>query len=347
MKKLLIILGALTLTATPSLVVVSCSNNVAETVNQFIELADGTRPTFKGVNEIDKKGSTLVYYIGGADNYSSLSFEYALKQATNTENLTDAFAVLNNGTDASTGPVKAFKDLGKLTSLGNDAGIQEVSTKWNKSNSRHEFINKTENVIFSKEALGTDIKIAGYQASSIDNLWTSKVTKKILSDWLTPSIARMTYDITLETNNQKLAEANTKTKKNELFDGAQTLIETKVKELSESKGPIFLIIRNGELIGYLNGYTVYNEVDKVILQKDQDAFKNKGRSYDSKDIENMFKTWNETLAFSNVESNNKSILQDIYKKEGTSKFSFNDSGLEPYKKLIDKWDEGVLNRIPD
>lgn len=352
MKKLLIILGAVSLTATPSLVVVSCSSKTTVEYNQFIELADATRPTFDENGNVVKKGSTLIYYMGGSNNYSSLSFEHALKKATKKDNINEAFIELNNSTTLTGSAAgQEFKKLGASYTLGSDAGIKDVKVEYNKKKSRWEYVSKSNNDIFStevnKNTMGDDINIAGFQTSKASELWTNKTSKKILSDWITPSIARMTYEISLDIDNETINESTLKVNKNKIFEEAKTKINAESSKISEARGPIFLIIRNGELIGYLNGYTLYNEANNVVLEKDLNAFINKGRSYKENDLKNFFTLWKATIPFQDLGLNNTGLLNNVY-KEAESNFSYNESDKNnAYKSFIEKWDNGDTNRIED
>ncbi|AVN64440.1 MULTISPECIES: lipoprotein [Mesoplasma] len=263
MKKLIALLGAVTLTASSASLVVACGNTTVPAYDNFAKLANATRPTLNEDGGIEQKGSTLVYYIGAEDNLSSLSFEYALKKSVGLEesaSLDDTFDKLNESNSSTNGFAGAFKGIGDVLGSSDTNGkdgnqLEETNVTYNKKKDLWYFENKTNLMTFSYEATGTEIEMHGTTVDTVGDLWTDKATKKILNDWIKPSIARMVY-----ANIDK--DSWDKTNDKDQIKKVNEEINSRTEAIKNSKGPLFLIIRNGEFIGYLEGFEAYNEVTK-------------------------------------------------------------------------------------
>ncbi|AVN60390.1 hypothetical protein CG007_02010 [Mesoplasma entomophilum] len=263
MKKLIALLGAVTLTASSASLVVSCGNSSVPAYDNFSKLADATRPTLNEDGEMQKNGSTLVYYIGAQDNLSSLSFEYALKEATKVgkdASLDEAFAKLNeaNASDDNTFGGN-FKNIGNVfetnDAYGQDGNLAQTNVTYNKKQNLWYFESQTELFTFSQQATSTKIEMHGTTVETVGDLWTDKATKKILNDWIKPSVARMVYSASDNTSWDK-------TKDKEKIKKVNEEINSRVEAIKNSKGPLFLIIRNGEFVGFLQGYEAYQDLWK-------------------------------------------------------------------------------------
>ncbi|ATZ21631.1 lipoprotein [Mesoplasma tabanidae] len=329
MKKLIALLGATTLTAASASVVVACGNTTVPEYENFAKLANATRPTLDKNGEVQKNGSTLVYYIGAQDNLSSLSFEYALKEATvvsQNASLDEAFAKVNEANGSSNDFAGNFKKIGNTFESNDENGedglnLAQTSVTYNKKKKLWYFENQTDLMTFSAKATGEKIEMHGTTVETVSDLWTDKATKKILNDWIKPSVARMVYS----KNGQTIWD---KTKDATKIKTINEEINSRVDAIKSSKGPLFLIIRNGEFVGYLNGFEVYaNQI------KPGDNTSLRSKKYDSTDLTHKF---NESIM--NV-VHTKNVMTTTYESTNTS-FDLNSKSKGNWK--WEHWDNWVI-----
>ncbi|WP_027875402.1 lipoprotein [Mesoplasma chauliocola] len=263
MKKLIAILGATTLTASSASVVISCGNSTTQVYSDFVELANATRPTFDENGNVTKPGSTLIYYIGAKNNLSSKSFEFALKETTGlnqSASLDEAFEKMNTQTNDSSTLAYNFQNIGGAikTNTNTQDGLKYAQTEvsYNKKRSLWYFENATNNIVFSEQAKSSKIEIHGTTLDEVSDLWTDKTTSKILKDWITPSIARMEYS----TQENREWDNSKNGVDKELIQAINENISSRVTQISQSKGPLFLVIQNGEFAGYFDGFETYSDV---------------------------------------------------------------------------------------
>ncbi|ATZ18066.1 hypothetical protein [Mesoplasma melaleucae] len=307
MKKMITLLGAATLSVSSATAVVGCSNNSVAAYNNFAKFANATKPTFDEEGKVTKQGSTLIYYIGAEDNLSSLSFEYAMKVASGvgeTATLDEAFNKINDAASSNTF-INDFKQIGETLKTNDKTGaddqLAQTEVKYNKKKSLWYFESQSNGFSFSNGANSNKIEIQGSTVETVGDLWTDKGTKKILNDWIKPSVARMVYS---ETQQDSWDKTKDKTK----IETLNKEINDRVDAIKSSKGPLFLIVRNGEFIGYLEGFNVYNEV----FVNGEDNSSLKPTKYDQKElIDNFDKGINSII-------NNKDIVFNTYKTGSTS-----------------------------
>ncbi|ATI73343.1 lipoprotein [Mesoplasma florum] len=331
MKKLIALLGAVTLTASSASLVVACGNTTVPEYDNFAKLANATRPTLNDNNEIEQKGSTLVYYIGAEDNLSSLSFEYALKKSVGLDesaSLEDAFEKLNESNSSTNDFAGKFKGIGDTFTANNVNGddalrLVETNVTYNKKKDLWYFENQTDLSTFSAEATGTKIEMHGTTVDTVGDLWTDKATKKILNDWIKPSIARMVY-----ANIDKHNQSWDKTKDKEQIKKVNDEINSRTEAIKNSKGPLFLIIRNGEFVGYLEGFEAYNQV-----KKDGDNPDLGKSDYKENDLINNFINGMQSVVHT------KDIMTKTYKSDNTN-YNLNSTASNQWK--WQNWDNWVI-----
>lgn len=316
MKKLITLLGAITLSASSATAVVACSSDSIDAYTNFAKFADATRPTFDENGNTVKAGSTLVYYLGAEDNLSSLSFEYAIKVASGVgkeASMSEAFNKINNVSSSNNTFIDDFKQIGKTLKTNNefasDNEFVQTEVKYSKKDKLWYFKSQSKNgFTFSNDATSEKIELQGSTVETVGDLWTNKATKKILTDWIEPSIARMVYSNTQETSWDK-------TKDKIEIKTLNEQIEARTNAIKSSKGPLFLIVRNGEFIGYFEGFNVYNEVFK----SGEDNSSLKTKKYEEKELINNFNKGISSII------NTKDIVSKTYETTNTNYKLSNDA----------------------
>ncbi|WP_027063347.1 lipoprotein [Mesoplasma seiffertii] len=323
MKKLLSLLGAVSLTATASLAVVACTNWT--NYNNFENWVNETKVQYKGdTGEVVTKGSSAVIYIGAKDNASSLSFQAAVEEFldptghdfnTGLKNLSTDNEDLGWNIKAASGALKnGYSD----STTWSTATVKKQTPKKKKAYWEKTKINEDQKYVVTKDKLEEKVTFNSIILDEMSQLWTSKPMKKIVSDVIEENIAKSL----LSSNSNANADNKVVTEN----------VNTILASLTDTKGPIFLTIRNGVITGFVNGFELFYEF-------------NQG---DSKAIDETLGTIEEAKEkrktslinlLSAIEKELNSNIEDHLLYNGSPTLNANPTG----KAVFTTWDEGSSN----
>ncbi|AUF83491.1 hypothetical protein CXP39_01625 [Mesoplasma syrphidae] len=321
MKKLLSLLGAISLTATASLAVVSCTNWTD--YNNFTSWINETKVQYKGnTAEVTKKGTSAVIYIGSKDNASSLSFQAAVEEFldpkghdfnTGLKNLSQSNEELGWDIKVASGETKNTND-DSATDWGT-ASVKKEKPKKKSAYWSRTAINEDQKYVVDKQKLDGKVSFKSIILDEMSDLWTSKSMKKIVNDVIEENIAR------------SLFSSNSTSESKAITENVNKILLT----LTNVKGPVFLTVRNGVITGFVNGFELFYEfnqgeskaIDDTILPKE-------GKEKRKNALQRLLSAITEEL--------NSNIEDHLIHKDSPTLY-----GMQTGKDIFTTWDEGSSN----
>ncbi|WP_031543136.1 lipoprotein [Mesoplasma photuris] len=290
MRKLIAILGAITLSAATTSTVMACSSDKTDsrTFDQVENWINSTKATFNADGTVNEKASHMILYIGAKDNASAKSFERMLAKTVGLDPTASIKTISEKINSTNNETLKELLRTDVILDKEYDTSQGIYNVKWDEDKGTWKTDGALNNSI-SLSGVGPNKQVEGYLEPKIEfqginiekssDLWNEGATAEILNWLVEESIARVFLSQKKETGSQDW--------KTELEPFIDTIKE-KVKEL---KGPVFLIIKNGTITGATSGFATTQEgLTDLIGDKDPSRVANL-KSEDDDLINDQFEKW--------------------------------------------------------
>ncbi|ATZ17175.1 hypothetical protein ELUMI_v1c04510 [Williamsoniiplasma luminosum] len=322
MKKLLSFISTITIVGSAALTVVSCSGDESQAIVKLIERS---------------KNSASVIYLGAKDNQSSRSFEYGLKQVLGVNSMDEASKQLSASFNVDpTGATElkadnelflnwqtAFKQEWKNTDLSEaNVNLDTKSKEYGKISDL-----KKDSKLFSKPKGATNFFFDYISYDKTEDL--TKATTKLTDEYIRNDL--MTQLASFEFSNKEAENArDALSKRTADIKKAVDDIKTNI-----TKGPIFLVVKNGHIVSINNGWFTYVEPN----------LKNTPKGEPPADLLGQYKKFIESIGEIMGKDLNNNAFGEIFKKNSSNitnliKVITNDVS----KSLANGgWDQGAVN----